>query len=122
MEELFNKHMKLREQAYDLEKEFYKKAHKISIQRDEVINQIIEIKLNEIGISFGDKVIDKKLNEAFFIGLDFRQKPHTYIKNSDEITIDDFEFKGKYKAVKQDGTISKKEPIGSLDFYSLKKC
>ena len=39
----------------------------------------------------------------------------------DLITFDDFEFKGEYKDFKKDGSISKKEPIVSLDFYSLKK-
>lgn len=58
----------------------------------------------------------KLISQVFIL-----DKPHTYTKNHAEITFDDFEFKGEYKDIKKDGSISKKEPIVSLDFYSLKK-
>lgn len=120
MEELFKKSEELRKQSIDLEKEYYKNAQTIDTEKEIIINKIKELKLNELGITLGDKVLDKKSNEAYIVGVDFRQKPHTYTKNRSEITFDDFEFKGEYKDIKKDGSISKKEPIGSLDFYSLK--
>ena len=120
MEELFKKSEELRKQSIDLEKEYYKNAQTIDTEKEIIINKIKELKLNELGITLGDKVIDKKSNEAYIIGVDFKQKPHTYTKNRSEITFDDFEFKGEYKDIKKDGSISKKEPIVSLDFYSLK--
>lgn len=120
MEELFKKSEELRKQSIDLEKEYYKNAQTIDTEKEIIINKIKELKLNELGITLGDKVIDKKSNEAYIIGVGFKQKPHTYTKNRSEITFDDFEFKGEYKDIKKDGSISKKEPIVSLDFYSLK--
>lgn len=122
MEELFRKNLELQEQRLKLEEEYYKNASKISLERESIVSKMIEIKLNTLGISLGDKVIDKKTNEAYIVGVDFRQKPHTYLKNKNEITFDDFEFRGEYKDIKKDGSMSKKEPIISLDFYSLKKC
>ncbi len=121
MEELFKKSEELRKQSIDLEKEYYKNAQAIDTEKEIIINKIKELKLNELGITLGDKVIDKKSNEVYIVGVDFRQKPHTYTKNRSEITFDDFEFKGEYKDIKKDGSISKKEPISSLDFYSLKR-
>ncbi|MFY4796872.1 hypothetical protein ACOTVS_10135 [Aliarcobacter butzleri] len=121
MEELFKKSEELQKQSIDLEKEYYKNAQKINIEKEIIINKMKELKLNELGISLGDKVIDKKSNEAYIVGVNFRQKPHTYTKNRSEITFDDFEFKGEYRDIKKDGSISKKEPIISLDFCSLKK-
>lgn len=122
MEELFKRSEELRKQGIDLEKEYYKNAQEIDTEKEIIINKMNELKLNELGITLGDKVIDKKLNEAYIVGVDFKQKPYTYTKNRSEITFDDFEFKGEYKGIKKDGSISKKEPIVSLDFYSLKKC
>lgn len=122
MEELFKRSQELRKQGVELEKEYYKNAHEIDTEKVTIISKMKELKLNELGINIGDKVIDTNSNDvAFLVGLNFRQKPHTYTKDSSKITFDDFEFKGEYKAIKQDGTISKKEPIISLEFYRLKK-
>lgn len=122
MEELFKKSQALQKQSAELEEEYYKNAHKIKTEKEAIINKIKELKLNELGINIGDKVIDTNSNDvAFLVGLNFRQKPHTYIKDRNKITFDDFEFKGEYKDIKKDGTISKKEPIMALNFYSLKR-
>lgn len=74
-----------------------------------------ELKLNELGITLGQKLLIK-IQMAYIVGVYFRQKPHTYTKNHAEITFDDFEFKGEYKDIKKDGSISKKEPIVSFRF------
>lgn len=120
MEELLQKSLKIKDKTYELEKEFYRAKSKLEDERKEVIQEMINIKLKELGVSIGDKVTDGKENVAFLVDVDFRQKPLTIFKE-EEFTLEDFEFKGEYKAVKQDGTISKKEPIMSLDFNSLKK-
>lgn len=121
MEDLFRRSQDLRKQGIKLEEEYHKNIHKINTEKETIINKMKELKLNELGITLGDKVIDKNLNEAYIVDVYFRQKPHTYTKSGVEITFDDFEFKGEYKDFKKDGSISKKEPIISLDFYSLKK-
>ena len=121
MEDLFRRSQELRKQGIKLEEEYHKNIHKINTKKETIINKMKELKLNELGITLGQKVIDKNSNEAYIIGVYFIQKPHTYTKSHAEITFDDFEFKGEYKDIKKDGSISKKEPIVSLDFYSLKK-
>ena len=121
MEDLFRRSQELRKQGIKLEEEYHKNIHKINTKKENIINKMKELKLNELGITLGQKVIDKNSNEAYIVGVYFIQKPHTYTKSHAEITFDDFEFKGEYKDIKKDGSISKKEPIVSLDFYSLKK-
>lgn len=59
MEELFKKSEELQKQSIDLEKEYYKNAQKIDTEKEIIINKIKELKLNELGITLGDKVIDK---------------------------------------------------------------
>lgn len=120
MKELLQKILLLKDKACELEKEFYKAKGELEDKRKEVIQEMISIKLQELGVSIGDKVIDNRENVAYLVNVYFRQKPITIFKE-EETTLEDFEFKGEYKAVKQDGTISKKEPIVSLDFDSLKK-
>jgi hypothetical protein len=52
--------------------------------------------------------------------VNFRQKPITFLKNLNELTLNDFEFRGVYKKILKDGTCGKKEDW-YLDFETLKR-
>lgn len=121
-EELFEKNKQITKEVKKLEEDFYKSTHNLQEQRNDVIQKIKELKLNELGISLNDKVYDTQYkNEAYLIDLHFRQKPHTFLKELDEISFDDYEFKGEFRTIKQDGSCGSKEPLGILRIENLKK-
>lgn len=120
MVELFKESRKLLMQNWKLEKEYFEATNNINIKINDIREKMLKIKIDELGVNIGDKVIDAKGNKAFLVGVDFRQKPHTYLKKFDEVTLDDFEFRGIYKAILKDGTCGKKEGF-IFDFNTLKK-
>ena len=69
MEELFKRSQELRKQGVELEKEYYKNAHEIDTEKVTIISKMKELKLKELGINIGDKVIDTNSNDvAFLVG------------------------------------------------------
>lgn len=118
-----NKFKKMQELALEtqcLEEKFYKKQYQLEIERKSIVDEIIRHKLKSLKISIGDKVEDSVYeNSAFLVDVFFRQKPSTYLKKSDDITFEDFEFVGEYRNIKQDGTIGKQEALGIFKINNL---
>ncbi|MEA1892677.1 MAG: hypothetical protein U9N33_08205 [Campylobacterota bacterium] len=110
MEERFRKLLLKKDEIRSEEKKHYEVLHRIEAEKKSIVSEIIENKLNELGIKILDKVKSKR-NEnakAFLIGVTFTQRPHTY--TNETIEYKDYRFTGEFRAIKKDGTISKKEP------------
>lgn len=120
MQKLFKEIKKTKEQKSKKLEQYYKEIGLIDRKLTELENKIKKIKLEQLGVNIGDKVIDAKSNKAFLAGVNFRQKPITFLEELKELTLDDFEFRGVYKKILKDGSCGKKEDC-FLDFETLKR-
>ena len=115
LEKNFKKMREISKEKGILEEQYYKDDYKLKVKMDSITDKMINSKLSELNISVGSKVVDSKTKDiAFLIGVNFRQKPSSYLKKSHDITLDDFEFTGEFKGVKKDGDIMKKDTFLSL--------
>ncbi len=106
-----------------LEKEFYAKKVILDQEYEDIEDEMIDIRFAELGIEFRDKVettTGYNESQGYIVSAYLRQKPNTF--SNKNITFDDFEIIGEFKAINKDGSMGKRDALVLNKVENIKKC